>query len=83
MERLRGRTPLIVSSVQNGTRLEDLREPLTRFSYAFTIDGDPAPDPDHLILRPSFVRDLSAFIQSVLSGGAATSADAHLVRRYD
>jgi hypothetical protein len=83
MERLRGRTPLIVSSIQNGTTLDHLREPLTRFRYSFTADGNPAPDADLLVLRRDFLRDLSNFIRLIVSNDQSAIGDPHPVRRYE
>ncbi|HKO70752.1 MAG TPA: DUF1919 domain-containing protein, partial [Bradyrhizobium sp.] len=42
IERLDGRTLLIVSSIQGGITLKSLREPLAKLPLSFTVDGNPS-----------------------------------------
>lgn len=67
LERLRGRTPLIISSVRDSIDPVSLAAVLSQFRLTFTVDGDPAPPADELVLNGRFLRSFSDYLDNVLA----------------
>jgi uncharacterized protein (DUF1919 family) len=66
IERLNGRTLLVISSIHGGITRESLEEPLGHFRFTFTVNGDPAPPADELMLKPAFLRAFADYLDCVL-----------------
>jgi uncharacterized protein (DUF1919 family) len=81
IERLRGRTLLLISSTTDGITLDSLRKPLEHFRYTFTVEGEPAPPADDLILNSIFLHDLSDYLSLILAGQPIEQPGP--IRRYD
>ena len=64
--RMRGRTLFVISSIQNGIALHSVKAALKHFPYSMTVDGDPAPAADELVMDARFLRDLSKYLDGVL-----------------
>ena len=67
LERLRGRTPLIISSVRDSIDPVSLAAVLSQFRLTFTVGGDPAPPADELVLNGRFLRSFSDYLDNVLA----------------
>jgi uncharacterized protein (DUF1919 family) len=64
--RLRGRTPLIISSMRDNITAESLMPVLEKFRFTFTVNGDPTPPADDLLLNSKFLRAFSDYLDRVL-----------------
>jgi uncharacterized protein (DUF1919 family) len=83
MDRSRGKTLFVISSILDGISLDSIDDPLKRFPYTFTIDGDPTPPADEIVLIPAFLRDLSSYVDSILSDWPHQPSDPLPVHRYN
>jgi uncharacterized protein (DUF1919 family) len=66
IQRLHGRTLLVVSSIHGGITRESLQGPLQNFRFTFTVNGDPAPPADELVLNPKFLRAFASYLDRVI-----------------
>jgi uncharacterized protein (DUF1919 family) len=83
MDRARGKTPFVISSIQGGITLDSIDSPLQRFRYTFTVDGSPSPPADEIVLIPAFLRDLSSYIDSIIAGRRAPADERPPLHRYN
>ncbi|HEX5238853.1 MAG TPA: DUF1919 domain-containing protein [Sphingomicrobium sp.] len=75
MERLRGRTLLVISSIRDQIARDPLMTVLTAFRFTFMVDGDTAPAADVLVLNSEFLRAFSRYVDQVINGAAERLAD--------
>ena len=68
--RLRGRTPLILSSIRDSIDPTSLAHVLDKFQMTFVVTGNPAPAADELVLDGQFLRPFSEYLDEVIAGGA-------------
>jgi uncharacterized protein (DUF1919 family) len=64
--RMGGRTPLVITVLRDGILSESVSPALSRFAFAFTVNGDPAPPADELMLNPAFLRAFAHYLDRVL-----------------
>ena len=74
--RLHGRRLLIVSSIRDSIDAISLKKVLDVFETTFTVDGDPAPPADELVLDRRFLLPFSDYLDDVL----AAAPEARLTR---
>jgi len=80
VERMRGRIPFVISSIQGGITLDSVKAALEQIPYSMTVDGDPAPAADELVMDMRFLRDLSVFLGRTFQNGNPEPASPKLYK---
>ena len=70
LDRLRGRTPLVFTSIRDSIDPESLATVLADFRMTFTVVGSPAPPADELVLDRRVLARFSGYLGDALAAGA-------------